>query len=199
MRKIVAGLAVALAADPRRDRTRPPDVDPRPTEALRARYARKAAPSVDHCEVRAAQAAVRRPAAGDRGLHLLPHGAAPGGDALLALELGAREYIEGRGIRYIGKKNILNNFCIGVAGSRESCDKCHIGYGWGDRAVRLHERPQRRLPGLPRQQRHLREGRAAGRATRTPTWTSPRSPSTWAARSAPTAAPATSSAAAATT
>ena len=42
------------------------------------------------------------------------------------------EYIEGRGIRYVGKKNILNNFCIGIAGSEQSCDKCHIGYGWSD-------------------------------------------------------------------
>ena len=39
------------------------------------------------------------------------------------------EYIEGRGITYIGKKNGLNNFCIGVQGNEESCAKCHIGYG----------------------------------------------------------------------
>jgi octaheme c-type cytochrome (tetrathionate reductase family) len=39
------------------------------------------------------------------------------------------EYIEGRGVVYIGKKNILNNFCIGVRGNEESCAKCHIGFG----------------------------------------------------------------------
>lgn len=39
------------------------------------------------------------------------------------------EYIEGRGIVYIGKKNALNNFCIGVQGNEESCAKCHIGFG----------------------------------------------------------------------
>ena len=39
------------------------------------------------------------------------------------------EYVEGKGIRAIGKKNVLNNFCIGVAGSQQSCDKCHAGYG----------------------------------------------------------------------
>ncbi len=43
------------------------------------------------------------------------------------------EYIEGRGIRYIGKKNILNNFCIGINTNEQSCNKCHIGYGWGDK------------------------------------------------------------------
>lgn len=42
------------------------------------------------------------------------------------------EYIEGKGIREVGKRNILNNFCIGVSGSQRSCDKCHIGYGWAD-------------------------------------------------------------------
>ncbi|NTW50932.1 MAG: tetrathionate reductase family octaheme c-type cytochrome, partial [Chlorobiales bacterium] len=38
------------------------------------------------------------------------------------------EFIEGRGIVYIGKKNVLNNFCIGVRGNEESCAKCHIGF-----------------------------------------------------------------------
>jgi octaheme c-type cytochrome (tetrathionate reductase family) len=42
------------------------------------------------------------------------------------------EYIEGRGIRYVGKKNILNNFCVGISSNEQSCNKCHIGYGWGD-------------------------------------------------------------------
>ena len=32
----------------------------------------------------------------------------------------------------VGKKNILNNFCIGVAGSEKTCTRCHIGYGWED-------------------------------------------------------------------
>jgi octaheme c-type cytochrome (tetrathionate reductase family) len=39
------------------------------------------------------------------------------------------EYIEGRGIVSIGKKNALNNFCIGTQGNEKSCAKCHIGYG----------------------------------------------------------------------
>ncbi len=39
------------------------------------------------------------------------------------------EYIEGRGVIYLGKANALNNFCIGVKGNEESCAKCHIGLG----------------------------------------------------------------------
>ncbi|MCB9378614.1 MAG: tetrathionate reductase family octaheme c-type cytochrome [Holophagales bacterium] len=42
------------------------------------------------------------------------------------------EYVADKGIRALGKKNVLNNFCIGVAGSQQSCDKCHVGYGWAD-------------------------------------------------------------------
>jgi octaheme c-type cytochrome (tetrathionate reductase family) len=32
----------------------------------------------------------------------------------------------------IGKKNLLNNFCINVGGNWPSCTKCHAGYGWED-------------------------------------------------------------------
>lgn len=32
----------------------------------------------------------------------------------------------------IGKKNLLNNFCIGIAGNWDSCTRCHAGYGWED-------------------------------------------------------------------
>ena len=32
----------------------------------------------------------------------------------------------------IGKKNLLNNFCISTTGNNVSCMKCHAGYGWSD-------------------------------------------------------------------
>lgn len=31
-----------------------------------------------------------------------------------------------------GKSNLMNNFCISVAGNWASCTKCHAGYGWKD-------------------------------------------------------------------
>jgi octaheme c-type cytochrome (tetrathionate reductase family) len=40
------------------------------------------------------------------------------------------EYIAGKGIRKVGKRNILNNFCIGISGNEPSCNRCHIGYGY---------------------------------------------------------------------
>lgn len=42
------------------------------------------------------------------------------------------DYIQGRGIVKAGKKNLINNFCIGIGGSEVSCNKCHAGYGWKD-------------------------------------------------------------------
>ncbi len=38
-------------------------------------------------------------------------------------------YIEGRGIKSTGKKNVINNFCIGSKSNEQACAKCHIGFG----------------------------------------------------------------------
>lgn len=32
----------------------------------------------------------------------------------------------------LGKKNVVNNFCISVASNEAACNSCHIGYGWKD-------------------------------------------------------------------
>ncbi|MCF8242793.1 MAG: tetrathionate reductase family octaheme c-type cytochrome [Melioribacteraceae bacterium] len=32
----------------------------------------------------------------------------------------------------LGKKNIINNFCIAVSSNEPRCTSCHIGYGWKD-------------------------------------------------------------------
>lgn len=32
----------------------------------------------------------------------------------------------------LGKKNVVNNFCIGVASNISACSSCHIGYNWTD-------------------------------------------------------------------
>ncbi len=47
--------------------------------------------------------------------------------------LGHPVEIEGHeGKHRIGKKNLINNFCIGIEGNWPSCTKCHAGYGWAD-------------------------------------------------------------------
>lgn len=40
------------------------------------------------------------------------------------------EYMEDKGVVSLGKRNILNNFCVSVSGSEGSCSRCHIGYGY---------------------------------------------------------------------
>lgn len=32
----------------------------------------------------------------------------------------------------LGKKHVVNNFCISVASNEGACNSCHIGYGWKD-------------------------------------------------------------------
>jgi octaheme c-type cytochrome (tetrathionate reductase family) len=46
----------------------------------------------------------------------------------------SQEYeIEGRpGPVTVGKKNSLNNFCIGIQSNWPGCTSCHAGYGWED-------------------------------------------------------------------
>jgi octaheme c-type cytochrome (tetrathionate reductase family) len=38
-------------------------------------------------------------------------------------------YIEGRGVAAAGKKNVLNNFCLGAQSNEMACAACHIGFG----------------------------------------------------------------------
>jgi len=41
--------------------------------------------------------------------------------------------IPGRtGIHAVGKRNLINNFCIGITSNETMCTKCHAGYGWRD-------------------------------------------------------------------
>ena len=49
------------------------------------------------------------------------------------------EYVAGKGIRKVGKKNVLNNFCIGISGNEQSCNKCHIGYGYADASFNFND------------------------------------------------------------
>lgn len=48
--------------------------------------------------------------------------------------LGKKEKIPGTNkVLRIGKKNLLNNFCLTVIGNWPTCTKCHAGYGWKDK------------------------------------------------------------------
>ncbi|MCD6201545.1 MAG: tetrathionate reductase family octaheme c-type cytochrome [Bacteroidales bacterium] len=49
-----------------------------------------------------------------------------------------KDSIPGRGVMDLGKKNIINNFCIGVNSNEKLCMMCHAGYGWGDKTFDFH-------------------------------------------------------------
>ncbi len=108
--------------------------EPAATALLKQKYSRREAPSVDHAKFTQLQKKFTRPQevteaciGCHNGRHL---------EVMRSTHWNweREEYIEGRGIRSVGKKNIINNFCIGTAGSHQSCNKCHIGYGWTDAA-----------------------------------------------------------------
>ena len=107
--------------------------EPSDIELLRQRYSQKHSESVDHSKFTQLQKHFNKPqevTAACIGCH---NGRASEVMRSSHWNWESEQYIEGRGIRAIGKKNILNNFCIGTAGSHQSCNKCHIGYGWGDK------------------------------------------------------------------
>lgn len=48
--------------------------------------------------------------------------------------------IVGRGTVDRGKKNVINNFCIAIAGNWPRCTSCHISYGWKDAGFDLTDK-----------------------------------------------------------
>jgi octaheme c-type cytochrome (tetrathionate reductase family) len=42
------------------------------------------------------------------------------------------EYLNPESKQRLGKKNVLNNFCISVESNYAGCTACHVGYGWKD-------------------------------------------------------------------
>ena len=133
MRRIVLltlllGLAIVVAVGTFRTRAG----QTTPLQALKARFAHTHVPSVDHAKFAILSQPFDSPQAvtaaclschTERGHEVL---------ASSHWNWARQEYVPGRGIRTIGKKNVLNNFCIGVSGNLSGCDKCHAGYGYTD-------------------------------------------------------------------
>ena len=65
----------------------------------------------------------------------------------------------------LGKKNVINNFCTAVPSNYEFCTACHVGYGWKDDKFDFTAAGQRGLPGLPRHHRHLPQTARPGRSS----------------------------------
>ena len=125
---ILFALAVIVAAGTLRSR----QVPPTPLEQLKQRLARRHVPSVEHSKL----AALQQPFTSGRDVTAacLSCHTERGYEVMASSHWNwtRREYIPGRGIHTVGKRNILNNFCIGVSSNLEGCDSCHAGYGLVD-------------------------------------------------------------------
>ncbi len=103
-----------------------------PLAALSQQFARKVKPSVDHSLFQQLRAPFKKP----QDVTSACIGCHNGRDKEVMRSSHwnweRTEYIPGQGIRAIGKKNLLNNFCIGVTGNEQSCNRCHAGYGYAD-------------------------------------------------------------------
>ncbi len=96
---------------------------------FKARFARKHVKSVDHAKLPALQktfASGREVTEACIGCHTERHKEVM---ASSHWNWSRQDYIPGRGVRTIGKRNVLNNFCIGVSDNQEGCSRCHAGYG----------------------------------------------------------------------
>lgn len=119
---VIAGLVVAALTEQTVERT--------PLAELKEKYSKKKTPSVDHTKFAELKKHFNKPqevTAACIECHNERHTEVM---ATSHWNWERLEYIEGKGIRSVGKKNILNNNCIGIAGNEQSCNKCHIGYGY---------------------------------------------------------------------
>lgn len=125
---VFAALTIAVSVGAFRSR----QATASPLDRLKAQYTRRHVSSVDH----AALAALRQPFTSPRDVTTacLSCHTERGKEVMASSHWNwtRREYIPGRGIHTVGKKNILNNFCIGVSSNLEGCDSCHAGYGLVD-------------------------------------------------------------------
>ena len=105
---------------------------PTELELLKTTYTEKHTPSVDHSKLAVLQKDFQSPHEVTQAC-LTCH--TERGHEVLASShwnWDREEFVEGHGIRKIGKKNVLNNFCVGVSSNLQMCDKCHAGYGYTD-------------------------------------------------------------------
>ncbi|MDP4115005.1 MAG: tetrathionate reductase family octaheme c-type cytochrome [Bacteroidota bacterium] len=96
---------------------------------LKAELSKKTTPSVDHSKFPILQKKIGSPQEVTEACISCHNGRAQEVMQSNHWNWEREEFIKGRGVVYLGKKNAINNFCIGVEGNELSCAKCHIGLG----------------------------------------------------------------------
>ncbi|HNV03365.1 MAG TPA: tetrathionate reductase family octaheme c-type cytochrome [Vicinamibacterales bacterium] len=133
MRKILFGLLVlGVAAALIVGELHTKSTEQTPLEKLSRQYARRAGPSVDHTKFAQLQARFKKPQEVTSACIACHNGRDEEVMRSSHWNWERTEYIPGQGIRSVGKKNLVNNFCIGVTGNEPSCNRCHAGYGYAE-------------------------------------------------------------------
>jgi hypothetical protein len=76
------------------------------------------------------------------------------------------EYLNPDTKQTLGKKTVVNNFCISIASNYASCTSCHVGYGWKDANFDFKSEENVDCLAVPRHQRQLQEAARPGRQCR---------------------------------
>ncbi len=107
----------------------PKEVPPPTTSQLREKYAKPHEASVDHSRFPQLQREFKTPQEVTEaciGCHNGRHVEVMNTNHW---RWEREEYVKGRGVVYLGKRNVVNNFCLAAEGSELACAKCHAGYG----------------------------------------------------------------------
>jgi octaheme c-type cytochrome (tetrathionate reductase family) len=123
---IAAFLLVAVVLQARKPN------DPHPLADLKAQYAQKHVSPIDHSKLPELQKKFSTPQEVTRACNACHTERHKEVMKSSHWNWSREEFVPGRGIRTIGKKNVLNNFCIGTQSNEQSCAKCHIGFGMAD-------------------------------------------------------------------
>jgi octaheme c-type cytochrome (tetrathionate reductase family) len=117
---IIAAIVASLA---------PKDTSPSELELLKKKFEKKSKPKVDHTKFEVLQKPFPTPQAVTAACISCHNERAREVMASNHWNWEEPTYIEGRGIVYLGKKNAVNNFCLGAEGNELACAKCHVGLG----------------------------------------------------------------------
>jgi len=102
-------------------------------DELRKEFGKKSIPGVDHSKLEILQQEFDSPQAVSKACatcHTERHKEVM---ASSHWNWEREETIPGRGVVKLGKKNGINNFCIGINGSEAACTVCHAGFGYKDK------------------------------------------------------------------
>ena len=93
--------------------------------------------TADHSQVQGVAGPVRQWPRGHQGLPGL-HTEAAG--QIHRTKHWTWEAVNAQTQQKLGKKTILNNYCISIASNQAACTTCHVGYGWKDNQPDPHRR-----------------------------------------------------------